>query len=341
MGTVWEYDDEWSAQVQSDLASIRRELAKTPIWEDVEAGIKATEPEHKPTATPILDAPLSFISGEYKPEITKESGLLDRISEYFKQDVSQATEFMVGATADLAKKAQVGEEPSVMDYSMSGLEMMPMAGLMTKGTKMFRGGKGEYKSLEDIRSLKESPEEFGMHVSIDPDTAAMFSERGTGGISKMEFVGDNPIYAIDTDADWYPDRTINTILRDKRNTKLTAKDRESLEDISYDYKDAVYEAEEFNNMLYSKYSRGDISAKEASDKKALSVYEINLKYNKKIQAYLDKKGYDHISYINTSEGPPVESAIVWNKDKVRLLESHKYPSNKSAEDTLMESLRGK
>jgi hypothetical protein len=128
MGTVWEYDDEWSAQVQSDLASIRGELAKTPIWEDVEGGIKATEPEHKPTATPILDAPLSFISGEYKPDIEKDTGLLSRLSEYFKQDVSQTAEFFGGATADMLKKSQVGEEPSVVDYALSGAEMLPMAG---------------------------------------------------------------------------------------------------------------------------------------------------------------------------------------------------------------------
>lgn len=219
------------------------------------------------------------------------------------------------------------------------MDLNPIGGALNliRGQKVFRftstGGTetipGLGKVMKEItpdtknisRRFADPGEEFGTHVGTDRSAAEHISreERGfvdENGILTLASKVEKPYWVEDTGGSWNPTQTVEALLnrvgpnldsmRNKGNLSKSAK--EQLIEIS-------------NKYLYYKNAwdkeDGVLSSIAKPGMSQLDyVAALDTKYNKQIQEILKKEGFDHISYINTREGNPVESAILFDRKDV-------------------------
>jgi len=196
----------------------------------------------------------------------------------------------------------------------------------TGGTETIPGlGKVMKEITPDTKNISrrfaDPGEEFGTHVGTDRSAAEHISreERGfvdENGILTLASKVEKPYWVEDTGGSWNPTQTVEALLnrvgpnldsmRNKGNLSKSAK--EQLIEIS-------------NKYLYYKNAwdkeDGVLSSIAKPGMSQLDyVAALDTKYNKQIQEILKKEGFDHISYINTREGNPVESAILFDRKDV-------------------------
>lgn len=217
---------------------------------------------------------------------------------------------------------------------------------LIRGQKIFRftstGGTenipGLGKVLREItpdlkgisRRFADPAEEFGTHVSVDRSAPEHISRELRGfvdenGMLTMASKVEKPYWVEDTGSTWNPDQVVNVLTNrvgptlDKMSLKdkgrLSKKAIETLYKIQRDYKN-YKEAWNKENGILSSITEPGMTQEDY-------VAALDTKYNKQIQEILKKEGFDHISYINTREGNPVESAILFNREDVELLQAGK------------------
>jgi len=229
-----------------------------------------------------------------------------------------------------------------MGGSIPGGSTSPGALNLIRGQKVFRftgtGGKevvpGLGKVLKEItpdlkgisRRFADPGEEFGTHVGTDRSAAEHISREQRGfvdenGMLTMASKVEKPYWVEDTGGTWNPDQVVHALTNrvGPNLDGMTLKDKgmlskpaiEQLYKIQRDYKN-YKEAWDKEDGVLSSITKPGMKQEDY-------VAALDTKYNKQIQEILKKEGFDHLSYINTREGNPVESAILFDRDNVDLL----------------------
>ena len=196
----------------------------------------------------------------------------------------------------------------------------------TGGTEIIPGlGRVLKEITPDLKNISrrfaDPGEELGMHVGTDRSAAEHISREKRGfvdekGILTMASKVEKPYWVEDTGGSWNPTQTVEALLnrvgpnldsmRNKGNLSKSAK--EQLIEISNRYLDYKNAWDKEDGVL-SSIAKPGMSQSDY-------VAALDTKYNKQIQEILKKEGFDHISYINTREGNPVESAILFDRKDV-------------------------
>lgn len=106
---------------------------------------------------------------------------------------------------------------------------------------------------------------------------------------------------------YHPDKMYTTINNKDVEARFSDKALEKLKELRTDYRNQV-----------EKYFT-DPSIKKKHANLSMYVSDIDHKFAKDLQKVIKEEGYDHISYINTVEGVPSESAILFDEADVGLL----------------------
>jgi len=157
-----------------------------------------------------------------------------------------------------------------------------------EGQDIYRAVRYPYEGAVDLR-YRFPEHEFGTHVTIDPETAKFVHKQqgyDTDYILKMKSNVKSPIWV--SDGAWEVNFLAERLVRENAD-KLPPEVAKKILKVGYDYSDERL-----------KRSWGEQS-------------EVLSEYAKKLQKVLKDSGFDHISYINTVEGKPVESAILFNR----------------------------
>lgn len=223
---------------------------------------------------------------------------------------SKSEQVDIVGSLPVAKAASLGK-------GLAGVLGLVKGQAISRGTSVPR----ELFNSETLsRRLTDPGIEGGMHVTVAPETSAghfaynwYTGEPGTH--IRMKSNVSNPYWTEDTGSVWTPEKMADAILNrtgehlDKMDMKakgilpLEARKKvraladEWLQDIGYDPRTGQHQV--------SVETRDRLAGK----------------YNKKIQKVLRENGFDHISYINTAEGAPVESAIIFDRSDVEFLET--------------------
>ncbi len=233
-----------------------------------------------------------------------------------------------------------------MGGSIPGGSTSPGALNLIRGQKVFRftstGGKefvpGLGKVLKEItpdlkgisRRFADPGEEFGTHVGTDRSAAEHISREQRGfvdenGMLTLASKVEKPYWVEDTGGAWNPDQVVYVLTKrvGPNLDGMTLKDKgrlskpaiEQLYKIQRDYK-KYKEAWDKEDGVLSSITKPGMKQEDY-------VAALDTKYNKQIQEILKKEGFDHLSYINTREGNPVESAILFDREDVELIEQGK------------------
>ncbi len=90
---------------------------------------------YRASNNPGWDSVLSFLQGQYQPDLSGNPGVLKRLYEYALEDASDASEFFVGGLANYADQANFNQEHSGVDTAIAGLEAMPLGSAYAGGVK--------------------------------------------------------------------------------------------------------------------------------------------------------------------------------------------------------------
>lgn len=186
------------------------------------------------------------------------------------------------------------------------------AGAMTKGQAIYRGTKRIPDMAVVSQRLQNPGNEFGMHVTVDPNTADLmqYNYQGgdKGGIIGMKSNVDKPLTLPDTGGRWSPDIVIDQILKNKH--MVTGAKEKSVnigtKENPLFIKDYVLPKQLEKDLLSFKNNY-----KQTIDKEGATEDVVN-SGAKELQSILKKNGFDHISYTNKREGVPSESAILFD-----------------------------
>jgi len=219
---------------------------------------------------------------------------------------------------------------------------------LIRGQKVFRftntGGGGYIPGLGKVlreitpdvknisRRFADPGEEFGTHVGTDRSAAEDISRDIRGfvdenGMLTMASKVEKPYWVEDTGGTWNPTQVVETLLNRvgahldtiKNKGSLSPSAKKQLIEISNKYLDYKRAWDEPTGVLSSVAKPGMTQPE--------YVAALDTKYNKQIQKILKDEGFDHISYINTREGNPVESAILFDREDVELLQAGKKKIN--------------
>ena len=154
-------------------------------------------------------------------------------------------------------------------------------------------GQDIYRAVRDpvegrVSRRENYPEyEFGIHVTVDPQTARWIRDTNQYGpdILTMKSKVSKPIWV--SDGEWDPKNLSERLVKENAD-KLSDKLAAAILKVGFDYDISRVQS------LYSEQGA------------------VMTKYAKKLQKLLMDNGYDHISYINMIEGAPVESAILFS-----------------------------
>jgi hypothetical protein len=139
------------------------------------------------------------------------------------------------------------------------------------------------------RRFDHPGDQFGTHVTVDPETARyIISEGGytTDKFYKMFSNVGKPL--VVSDGDWTLDRLIPRILKENPGAFSKGGEKALL-------------------RLMNRYEKA------YRNSFADELPALQDQYAKAVQRVLQREGFDHISYINSVEGTPSESAILFNE----------------------------